>query len=200
MGSGVFASLGSAVLLPDSIGVGASGALMGLMGAWLADICVFWGAPAGAGGGLGVAAPGAGAGAGAGAASAAAAGLVLRPSPRAAAAAAADEQAPRMAQFVLCLVNIGVIVSFSFTPLIDWAAHLAGLVGGILLGTVASARRLGGERQARLAVPALVLFSGLAALALFLLFAPAGYVVAPPELLDCACRKPARAGGRPRRH
>jgi hypothetical protein len=46
LGAGVFATLGSAVLLPDTIGVGASGALMGLLGAWLADLVVRWGAPA----------------------------------------------------------------------------------------------------------------------------------------------------------
>jgi len=116
--------------------------------------------------------------------------VALRVSPRAAAVAAAqaaDDQAQRMAQFVLCLVNIGVIISFSFTPLIDWAAHLCGLLGGVLLGTVAAARRRGGPPadQARLIAPALVLFVGLAALALVMLFFPGGGLVhANDELLD----------------
>jgi membrane associated rhomboid family serine protease len=33
---------------------------------------------------------------------------------------------------VICVVNILVIVGFSFVPFIDWAAHLGGLLSGIL--------------------------------------------------------------------
>lgn len=41
--AGVFSSCFSAVCIPQSIGVGASGALMGIMGAWFVDILSEWG-------------------------------------------------------------------------------------------------------------------------------------------------------------
>lgn len=41
--SAVFATAASVVMLPDTIGVGASGALMGLLGGWLAHLLIFWG-------------------------------------------------------------------------------------------------------------------------------------------------------------
>lgn len=45
--TGVYATLCSCVMLPDYIGVGASGAIMGLVGAWFVDICLSWeGTPA----------------------------------------------------------------------------------------------------------------------------------------------------------
>ena len=54
------------------------------------------------------------------------------------------------------VVNIAVVVAFSFTPYIDWAAHILGLVGGALLAVFAfggSAYALAGMRpRARAAV------------------------------------------------
>lgn len=43
LASGLVSAICSGLFLPDKIGVGASGALMGLMGAWLVDILCEWG-------------------------------------------------------------------------------------------------------------------------------------------------------------
>ena len=40
--SAVFATACSVVLLPDTVGVGASGALMGLLGGWMVHLIMFW--------------------------------------------------------------------------------------------------------------------------------------------------------------
>ena len=40
--SGVTSSLLSCMALPDTLGVGSSGALMGLLGAWFVEICCKW--------------------------------------------------------------------------------------------------------------------------------------------------------------
>ena len=40
--SGVTSSLLSCLAMPDSLGVGSSGALMGLLGAWLMEIVCKW--------------------------------------------------------------------------------------------------------------------------------------------------------------
>lgn len=41
-GAGVFSSVFSAVILPNTISVGASGALMGIMGAWVVHLLTHW--------------------------------------------------------------------------------------------------------------------------------------------------------------
>ena len=41
-GAGVFSSVYSAVILPNTISVGASGALMGIMGAWVVHLLTHW--------------------------------------------------------------------------------------------------------------------------------------------------------------
>ena len=41
--SGVGGNLASAIFLPTSIGVGASGSIMGMLGAWLVDLIMHWG-------------------------------------------------------------------------------------------------------------------------------------------------------------
>lgn len=43
LGSGLVSAIASLVFIPDKIGVGASGSLMGLMGAWFVDLLVEWG-------------------------------------------------------------------------------------------------------------------------------------------------------------
>lgn len=96
--SGLVSSLASAVALPDQLSVGASGALMGLMGAWSADLYCSWGHGSRA------------------------------------------EQAQRSAQFVVCCINMAVVISFSAVPYVDWAAHLAGMVAGVLLGAMVFVR------------------------------------------------------------
>lgn len=42
LGSGVYASLASCIFLPDHLGVGASGAICGIIGAWLPFILITW--------------------------------------------------------------------------------------------------------------------------------------------------------------
>ncbi|KAG5182720.1 hypothetical protein JKP88DRAFT_318034 [Tribonema minus] len=81
---------------PAAITVGSSGALCGLMGAWLAEIVLRWGSAQQPGGG---------------------------------------DMAQRMTSLVICSVNIAVTLGFSFVPYIDWAAHVGGLVGGLLVGS-----------------------------------------------------------------
>lgn len=90
-GSGILASAFSAVTIPDKIGVGASGALMGVMGAWFVQLLMTWGE------------------------------------------GPDHVQQARSFQFIMCVVNIFVIIGFSFVPFVDWAAHLFGLVGGAFI-------------------------------------------------------------------
>ena len=84
----------SCLAMPDNIGVGASGALMGLMGGWFVHIICSWGQ--------------------------------------------GDEGAQQQQTFNLVMVflNVMVIMGFSLVPMIDWAAHLGGLIGGGLIGCV----------------------------------------------------------------
>lgn len=42
-------------------------------------------------------------------------------------------QSARGAQLMLAVINIAIVIAFSFTPFIDWAAHGGGLIGGCLL-------------------------------------------------------------------
>ena len=42
----------------------------------------------------------------------------------------AQEIQQRAFQFVIAIVNVSVIIGFSFVPYIDWAAHIFGLIGG----------------------------------------------------------------------
>jgi membrane associated rhomboid family serine protease len=94
IGSGVASSLFSAMILDSQIGVGASGALMGLLGAWLAEISCKWsnGTP--------------------------------------------EEVHARAGYLVMVVLNILITLSFSTVPYIDWAAHLGGLLGGMMIGGI----------------------------------------------------------------
>ena len=91
-GAAVFSTVFSAAIMPNSLSVGASGALMGVMGAWITHLLVHWGD-----GDL-------------------------------------QTQARRGVQFLIIVLNVMVVVAFSFVPFVDWAAHLFGLLGGLLLG------------------------------------------------------------------
>ena len=184
--AGIFATLGSALFLPASIGVGASGALMGVLGAWLSEILVSWE--------RGREAPAAAAEAQpfslSATAGSAAFAVFSALSPRAraahaaqAAAVAEEEQSKRVAQLMLAILNIGVVMAFSLTPLIDWAAHTFGLIGGLLGGGALFAWRQG---RTRLAATCAVVFVSTFVVGVVLLFTP-GVVLFPPELLDlCA--------------
>ncbi|CAE7940433.1 RBL3 [Symbiodinium necroappetens] len=87
--SGIYANLLSCVLHPDTIGVGSSGCLCGLIGGWLSFIFITW-----------------------------------------------NQTLPsdikmRNAQVTSIVLSILMVLVFSFLPLMDFAAH----VGGLLMGT-----------------------------------------------------------------
>jgi len=82
------------VLLPGTLSVGASGALMGVLGASAAHALAGWARPA----------PG------------------------------ADAAGARGQGLLAVVVNVAVVLAFSFSPTIDWTAHVFGLLGGLLLG------------------------------------------------------------------
>jgi membrane associated rhomboid family serine protease len=130
--AGIFAETASAVFLPDALGVGASGALMGIMGAWVTELLLHWGQPSSdsstsssvrqerltGSGDIAI-------------------DLFSPPSvisTREAAIIADETHNQRIAQLMIALINIGIIMAFSLTPLIDWAAHLFGLIGGVIIG------------------------------------------------------------------
>ncbi len=49
---------------------------------------------------------------------------------------AQESKDARPFQLIVTIINISVVIAFSFTPYIDWAAHLFGLLSGIFLGGV----------------------------------------------------------------
>ena len=98
--SGLCSSLLSCMALPDTLGVGSSGALMGLLGAWLVEIVLKWGAMA------------------------------------------PEEVPTKAAHLVLVFLNIVITLSFSTVPYVDWAAHMGGLLGGMLVSAVIFAPHL----------------------------------------------------------
>lgn len=102
-GSGVVGSVYSAIFNADAIGVGASGALLGVFGAWISHMALHW--------------------------------------------SQGDDYTRRQRKFNLwmALFNVLIIIAFSFSPLIDWAAHLGGLGGGMLLGLWYFGRALDGQ-------------------------------------------------------
>lgn len=143
-GSGILASIWSCVLKPDQLGVGASGALMGVMGAWLAELVIKW------------------------------------------SDTSDGQQSNRMFQFVMCFINILIIIGFSFVPFIDWAAHIFGLIGGLLLGIFAFRRHINYESALKtfgLRVGAPVLFVVLFFLGVALVYS----VEKPPRSLLAYC-------------
>lgn len=69
-------------------------------------------------------------------------------------------------------VNIAIVLSFSFVPLVDWAAHLGGLIGGMAMGGALFSAHLpaGNKRVAlRRVVPLLLLVAMLVLLLVTLL-------------------------------
>jgi membrane associated rhomboid family serine protease len=108
IGSGIWSAMLSTIAMPNNIGVGASGALMGLMGGWLAHILCTWGQ--------------------------------------------GDENAQQQQTFnlVMVFVNVMVIMGFSLVPMIDWAAHLGGLIAGGLIGCAIFGVNIENERQRKM--------------------------------------------------
>ena len=170
--AGIFAEAASAVFLPDALGVGASGALMGIMGAWVTELLLHWGQPSSdssasvrqdrmtGSGDIAI-------------------DLSSPPSInsiREAAIIADETHHQRIAQLMIALINIGIIMAFSLTPLIDWAAHLFGLIGGVIIGCAIFGSSLI-FRGSFLAFYALFLALGLAVLY-------SGLITYPESLLD----------------
>jgi membrane associated rhomboid family serine protease len=85
-------SLHSTILLTNIVGVGSSGALMGMLGAWVVFILYTW-----------------------------------NKVPQ-------NSKCQRNCQLFSVLFAITVTMMFSFISYVDWAAHLGGLVQGVLLG------------------------------------------------------------------
>jgi len=92
--SGFLSAILSCIALPDSLGVGSSGAIMGILGAWLAEIVCAW------------------------------------------SSTPEEELGQRSANLVLVFLNILITLSFSLVPLVDWAAHIGGLLAGWMMGVV----------------------------------------------------------------
>ena len=92
--SGAGSALLSSFFLPDQLGVGASGSLMGLLGAYSVEMCCHW------------------------------------------EDGDANDKSQRQFQLVMVFVNCLVVLGFSLVPMIDWAAHLGGMVVGALVACV----------------------------------------------------------------
>lgn len=97
-GTGVFATLSSCALKPDSLSVGASGALCGIMGAWPVYLLITWDQ--------------------------------------------VDEKDKKKRDLIMVVVllSIGLLIGFSFLPLVDWAAHFGGLIMGVFIAMAVFAR------------------------------------------------------------
>lgn len=98
--SGIYATLCSCVLLPEGLSVGSSGALCGLVGAWLAFMLITWN----------------------------------QTSPY--------DKSERDQQVVSVGVSILLIIALSFLPLMDFGAHIGGMVAGAALSMAMFAGRL----------------------------------------------------------
>jgi rhomboid protease GluP len=99
VGSGIYATVASCVLSPNTLGVGSSGALCGLIGAWFMFILITW--------------------------------YQTLPS----------HETMRNAETLSLLFAILLIVGLSFLPLLDFPAHVGGLVmGGVLAMNVFAGR------------------------------------------------------------
>mmetsp|Transcript_12379 Transcript_12379/g.16236 ORF Transcript_12379/g.16236 Transcript_12379/m.16236 type:complete len:365 (+) Transcript_12379:343-1437(+) len=105
LGSAVASSVLSVIVMPQSVSVGSSGAVMGLFGAKLAELLLKW-------------------------------------------CHKADTKEARISAKVrkeqCCMVTCSVVtvMAFSFIPYVDWAAHLGGLLGGLVIGCVIFALEL----------------------------------------------------------
>jgi len=103
-GSGIGSSILSAVAMPDSIGVGSSGAVCGLFGAKLAELLIVKYRCKRA----------------------------QRKNNSTVQEEIGHEI--HRDQLIHILINVVVVGAFSFVPFVDWAAHLGGFVSGIAIG------------------------------------------------------------------
>ena len=91
LGAGLLGSVYSAVLLPDALSVGASGALMGALGAYTAVLAMAW------------------------------------------REGGEEERASRRRALLSVCLSAAIVAVVSLVPFVDWAAHVFGYVGGLLL-------------------------------------------------------------------
>ena len=98
---GIFGNLCSACAMPDVISVGASGAIMGLIGAWLVELLCHWSDD--------------------------------RPSAVLSITNSKLARKQRIKNLVVIVVNLGITFALSVVPMVDWAAHLGGWLGGTLV-------------------------------------------------------------------
>lgn len=131
--SGIFGEMLSCIFLPAAVGVGSSGALMGLLASWLIWIIFRW------------------------------------------------EKIPvqcrsqRNCQLTVVTGAIVITLATSFTPRVDWAAHLGGAIQGLLWGMVLLSSELDNQRNQ------LLLRLGAAASAITLIIVSVWYIAAVLE-------------------
>eukprot|EP00040_Diaphanoeca_grandis_P035544 m.223804 g.223804 ORF g.223804 m.223804 type:complete len:345 (+) comp33411_c0_seq2:326-1360(+) len=100
--SGFFGNLGSAIFLSTTVGVGASGAIMGMLGAWFLDLFCHWSDDA--------------------------------PFHFEDPAESKLARRQRIKMMLILGVNIAITFALSIVPMVDWAAHVFGCVGGMIAG------------------------------------------------------------------
>jgi len=98
--SGAYGNMASCIAMPNTLGVGSSGALCGLVGAWLPFILITWN----------------------------------QTLPR--------DRKFRNTQLTLVIVSVLVLIPTSFIPMVDWAAHLGGLLCGAFVSMIIFGNRL----------------------------------------------------------
>lgn len=90
--SGAYGTVVSSVMMPNTLGVGASGAICGIVGAWSVFIVCTWN----------------------------------QTLPR--------DKMTRNSQFMAVVWSLVALVALSFIPMVDWAAHIGGVIMGMGLG------------------------------------------------------------------
>lgn len=102
MVGGAFGNLASCIFLPTTIGVGASGGIMAMLGGWFVELICHWrdDDPI----------------------------HFLDP------AEAKFMRKQRIKQLAFLGLNIAITFALSIVPMVDWAAHVGGCIGGMIIG------------------------------------------------------------------
>jgi len=100
--SGFMGNLGSAIFMPTTIGVGASGAIMGMLGGWFLELFCHWKDDD----------------------------PIHFEDPEE--AKLARKQRKKM--MLVLFANIVITFALSIVPMVDWAAHVFGCIGGMIAG------------------------------------------------------------------
>lgn len=74
------------------------------------------------------------------------------------------------------MINIIVVLAMSVVPMVDWAAHAGGLLGGLLTGALLFASGLAAERRAQVRIAAASVTAGFA-----LVFSLWALLIAEPD-------------------